>query len=424
MSAQNNQPLTDQTQSLIHRGSAYTDYNPSGLITAKTAGPVGLVTLPGSCEFVEAVNRHLFKRRMDYLNDGNWTHLEEGLIRDSYIIPTSSVRFSSGEGKGQFDASVRGHDLFIYCDVTNYSVHFELFGHDVPMGPDDHFQDLIRIILAATGKANRINVIMPFLYEVRQNIRSGRESLDCAYMLKELSGLGVDNIITFDPHDPRIDNSLPAKSVESIPVSYRLIESFLKHYPDIRLEGDKSLMIVSPDELGMKRAMFYASIMELPFTTFYRQREVNIKNDRAQGEVVDFLFLGDSPEGRDVVIIDDMIVTGFSMVETAKRLKAMKARRVFCLCSFPLFVDGIEKMRQACEQGLIDHIFGTNLIYRRPELLASDWYTDVDLAYFCALLTDAINHNVSISKLINQSEEIKRLINEHKDVQQFMKLAD
>ncbi len=410
-------------RSVISASKGYADYNPVGQNVGVTEGPVGLVQLPGSSDFTAQVNERLYDRRLGYLQDSYTPNtLEKGTLRDDYIIPTKAVRFSSGEGKGEIYSSVRGHDLFIICDVMNHSVKFKMFGREVPMGPDDHFQDLIRMILAATGKANRINVIMPFLYESRQHVRVTRESLDCAYMLKELSALGVDNIITFDPHDPRVENALPSKTLENIPTSYSLIESFLNNYPDVKLGGPDSLMVISPDELGMKRATFYASIMELPLGTFYRQRDHKTTALPRAASFVDYKFLGDSPAGRDVVIIDDMIITGSTIIETARRLKEMKAKRVFVLAPFPLMVHGVEKLNEAHNNGIIDRVISTNLVYRRPELLAAPWYIDVDMSYFVALLIDAINHNASISKLIDQSEVIKRTINEHNEQQAFMDL--
>lgn len=417
--------MTDEQiiANVISSSKGYADYNPVGQNAGKTEGPVGLVQLPGSQDFTGKVNQHLYDRRLAYLQDSfTPSDVEKGTLRDDYIIPTQAVRFSSGEGKGEIYSSVRGHDLYIICDVMNHNVRFKMFGRDVPMGPDDHFQDLIRLILAATGKAKRINVIMPFLYESRQHVRMTRESLDCAYMLKELSNLGVDNIITFDPHDPRVENALPSKSLENIPTSYSLIESFLNNYPDVKLGGKDSLMVISPDELGMKRATFYASIMELPLGTFYRQRDFTSTSSTRTASVLDYKFLGDSPEGRDVVIIDDMIITGSTIVETARRLKEMKAKRVFVLAPFPLMVHGIKDLDEAYKNGIIDRVISTNLVYRRPELLQAPWYVDVDLSYFVALLIDAINHNSSISKLIDQSEVIKRIINEHNEQQAFMGL--
>lgn len=418
--------MTDEQrlETVISSSKGYADYNPVGKNIGKTEGPLGLVELPGSRDFTRKVNRHLYERRLAYLQENySPADMEKGTLRDNYIISAGAVRFSSGEGKGEIYSSVRGHDLFIICDVMNHSVSFKMFGKHVPMGPDDHFQDLIRLILAATGKANRINVIMPFLYESRQHVRETRESLDCAYMLKELSALGVENIITFDPHDPRVENALPAQSLENIPASYSLIESFLNNYPDVKLGGKDSLMVISPDELGMKRATFYASIMELPLGTFYRQRDFSQNSHSRQSSILDYKFLGDSPEGRDVVIIDDMIITSSTIVETARRLKKMKARRVFVLACFPLMVHGTEHLNQAHDEGIIDRIFSTNLVYRRPELVEAPWYVDVDMSYFVALLIDAINHNSSISKLIDQSEVIKRILNEHNEQQAFMNLA-
>ena len=417
--------MPDELRPIITTGSDYSDYTHIDLGQAHPVGPLGLVALPGSRSFVEQVNRHLCERRLAYTErESSLLRLESGELRDNYIIDAEAVRFSSGDGKGLINDSVRGHDLFIICDVMNHAVEFRMFDEMVPMGPDDHFQDLVRLILAASGKAHRVNVIMPFLYESRQDTRQTRESLDCAYMLRELSFLGVDNIFTFDPHDPRIENALPRQSVENIPVSYRMIGSFLAGVPDVMLEGEQSLMVISPDERGMKRAVFYATILGLPFGTFYRQREHATSTDLRDHEVIDYKFLGDSPEGRDVVIIDDMINTGRSIVETSERLKAMRARRVFVMATFPLFVNGIELVDDAVRRGTIDHIFCTNLIYRRPELLAADWYTDVDMTSFCAQLIDAINYNLSISKLIDQTETIHEIIDEHKQAQGFLGLSE
>ncbi|MDI9498024.1 MAG: ribose-phosphate diphosphokinase [Bacillota bacterium] len=412
-------PIRPASQS----SAAYSDYTHYNLQNAEPVAPLGLVALPGSRSFVELVDQHLGERRRAWFErSDSLIRLDSGELRETYILDADAIRFATGEGKGQFNVSVRGHDLFIFCDVMNHSVTYTMWGQQVSMSPDEHFQDLVRLILAATGKAKRINVIMPFLYESRQDVRQSRESLDCAYMLKELAMLGVDNIITFDPHDPRIENALPRQSVENIPVSYRLIQSLLITYPDIRLKGKKSLMVVSPDESGMKRSMFYATILELPFGTFYRQRK-HARASADNNEVVDYKFLGDEPGGRDVLIVDDMINTGASVVETSERLKRMGARRVFCLCTFPLFVEGIGLIDEAVRRGYIDRVFCTNLIYRRPELLAAPWYTDVDVSSFVTLLVDAINYNLSIAKLIDQKETIREIIGLHQQAQNMLDLA-
>ncbi len=407
----------------IQNGDHYRDYTHLDLIDhVEPIGPLGLIALPGSLDFVRQVDRELAARRLSYFEQlSAKTHATQ--LQDSYILAAEAVRFSSGEGKAQINASVRGHDLFIFCDVTNHSITYKMRGLTVPMGADDHFQDLVRMILAATGKANRVNVIMPFLYESRQELRSSRESLDCSYMLQELSHLGVDNIITFDPHDSRVENAIPRKSLESIPVSYRMIQSFLGAHPEISLEGEQAAMVISPDERGMKRAMFYAGILGLPFGTFYRKREPS-SDGSSNLKVVDYKFLGDSPEGRDVLIIDDMINSGRTLIETSERLRQMHAKRIFCLAPFPLFVEGLDQLAQAAADGLINHVFCSNLIYRRPELLQCSWYTDVDMSSFCAQLIDAINYNLSIGKLLDQTETIQAIIQNHKQAKRFMTLFD
>ncbi len=417
--------MPDAIRPASQSGAAYTDYTHYNLQNAEPLAPLGLVALPGSRSFVELVDRHLCERRRAWFErSDSLVRLDSGELRETYILDADAIRFATGEGKGQFNVSVRGHDLFIFCDVMNHSVTYTMWGEEVPMSPDEHFQDLVRMILAATGKAKRINVIMPFLYESRQDVRQSRESLDCAYMLKELAMLGVDNIITFDPHDPRIENALPRQTVENIPVSYRLIQSLLISCPDIRLKGRRSLMVVSPDESGMKRSMFYATILELPFGTFYRQRKHALPGSSGNNEIIDYKFLGDEPEGRDVLIVDDMINTGLSVVETSERLKRMGASRVFCLCTFPLFVEGIGLVDEAVRRGTIDRVFCTNLIYRLPELLAAPWYTDVDVSSFVTLLVDAINYNLSIAKLIDQKETIREIIELHQQAQNILDLVN
>lgn len=398
----------------------YFRYNQYGPNPMAAAGPIALLALPGSQDFVEKVDKHLHNRRLEYMTDmANVGLSEPGFLRDSYILRSESVRFSSGEGKATIINSIRGHDTFIFSDVLNYSITYKLFGKTVRMGPDDHFQDLVRMILATNDKAERVSVIMPFMYEGRQDVRTTRESLDCAYMLKELEELKVKNIISFDPHDPRVENALPKKSIDSIPVSYQMIKALCREYDDLDFSSRKSTMVISPDEMGIKRAMFYATVLGLPLGTFYRKRDYSVN---AKSPTHSFEYLGESPAGRDVLIVDDMIVTGNAMVETAKKLKKAKAKRVFCISSYLLAVDGAGDLEKAVQEGYIDRVFSTNLIYSPPDLLAKDWYVSVDLTRFVALLIDALNHNASISSLLDQTMKIKLLLSKYDDQQRFAKL--
>lgn len=400
----------------------YYHYNQYGHNSMATKGPIGLIALPGSADFVNKVDRQLHVRRLEYMTESNsFLQHEPGFLRDSYLLNTDSVRFSSGEGKGKIHDSVRGHDTYIFCDVLNYSIRYKLFGKSVSMGPDDHFQDLVRMILATCDKAERISVIMPFMYEGRQDVRSTRESLDCAYVLKVLDRLNAKNIISFDPHDPRIENALPQKGIDSIPVSYQMIKALCHEYDDLDFSSGHSTMVISPDEMGIKRAMFYATVLGVPLGTFYRKYDYGFRNEKA---LRSFEYLGDSPEGRDVLIVDDMIVTGNAVIETAKKLKAQHAKRVFCLCSYLLAVNGVDDIQEAVNQGYIDRVFSTNLTYCPPEILAKDWFYSVDLTRFVALLIDAINHNASIGSLIDQTAKIRRLLEAYDQQQRFSRLAE
>lgn len=334
--------------------------------------------------------------------------MSAGFMRDDYRHDLNLVRFSSGEGKAVIGQSVRGHDLFIICDPMNYSCTYKMFGIENHMSPDDHYQDLIRIILAASGKARRINVIMPFLYEGRQHRKNSRESLDCAYMLEELFSLGIANFITFDAHDDRVSNSVPCGGFESVPTAYQIIKAMCRMVPDLNFDPRK-MMVISPDEGAIARSMYYASVLGLPLGTFYKRRDYSrIENGR--NPIIAHEFLGDSVEGLDVLIVDDMISSGDSMLDLARMLKAGKAKRIFCAASFALFTDGFERFRDAYEQGLIDRVFSTNLIYHKPELLDEEWYTDADMSKFIAMLIDAINHNASMSGLLNPTEKIAKLL--------------
>ncbi|MBR4495472.1 MAG: ribose-phosphate pyrophosphokinase [Saccharofermentans sp.] len=371
--------------------------------------PIGLIQLKGSVEFTEKVNYYLTTRRSEYQQEA-FVSKYPGFYRQDYRIEVENARFSSGEGKAVIKNTVRGHDLYIISDVMNPSITYKMYGQLNHMSPDDHYQDLKRVILACSGKARRINVIMPFLYESRQHKRNARESLDCAFALEELYNLGVANIITFDAHDERVANAIPLSGFESLPSNYQMIKEMYRQIPDLSFTKGK-FMVVSPDEGGIGRAMYYASILGVPLGTFYKRRDyTTVVNGR--NPIIAHEFLGDSVEGMDILIVDDMISSGDSMLDIAKAMKERGARKVFCAATFGLFTEGIENFNKAYEAGIFDKVFATNLIYRRPELLEAPWFADVNMCKFVALLIDAINHDASLSNLINPTEKIKKLLKE------------
>ncbi|MBO4242721.1 MAG: ribose-phosphate pyrophosphokinase [Clostridiales bacterium] len=376
-------------------------------------GPIGLIPLKGSGEFTERVNFYLNKRRSEYQQEAIVSKYP-GFFRSDYRIEVDNTRFSSGEGKAVVKNTVRGHDLYIVSDVMNTSIQYKMFGEMNRMSPDDHYQDLKRVILACSGKARRINVIMPFLYESRQHKRNSRESLDCAFALEELYNLGVANIITFDAHDERVANAIPLSGFESLPATYQIIKEMYRQIPDLSFTKGK-FMVVSPDEGGIGRAMYFASILGVPLGTFYKRRDyTTVVNGR--NPIVAHEFLGESVEGMDILIVDDMISSGDSMLDIAKEMKERGARKVFCAVTFGLFTEGVDNFNKAYEEGVFDKVFATNLIYRRPELLEAPWFADVNMCKFVALLIDAINHDASLSNLINPTEKIKKLLKEKGDL--------
>ena len=387
--------------------SSYSRYNQYGANPMAPVGPIALVPLKGSVEFTDKVNWYLSTRRSEY-QEQEFVSKYPGFYRTDYRIKVENTRFSSGEGKAVIQSSVRGHDLFIISDVTNFSCTYKMFGQENHMSPDDHYQDLKRVILACSGKARRINVIMPFLYEGRQHKRNSRESLDCAFALEEIYGLGVENIITFDAHDERVANAIPTSGFESLSATYQIIKEMYRSIPDLHFTEDR-FMVISPDEGGISRAMYFASILGVPLGTFYKRRDytrvVNGKNP-----IIAHEFLGESVEGLDILIVDDMISSGDSMLDIAREMKKRGARNIYCAVTFGLFTEGIDKFNQAYEDGLISKVFSTNLIYRRPELLAAPWFADVNMSKFVALLIDAINHDSSLSNLIKPTEKIRKLL--------------
>ena len=380
-------------------------------------GPLGLIPLQSCAELGEKVNRHLVEWRRERQSEHKSTIAFTGYQRDNYIIEAKTPRFGSGEGKGTIEESVRGDDLYFMVDICNYSLTYSLCGMVNHMSPDDHFQDLKRVIAAAAGKARRINVIMPFLYEGRQHKRSNRESLDCATALQELVSMGVENIITFDAHDPRVQNAIPLKGFETVQPIYQFIKSLLKAEKNLQIDSDH-MMVISPDEGGMKRAIFFANVLGLDMGMFYKRRDyTQIINGR--NPIVAHEFLGTDIEGKDVVIIDDMISSGESMLDVAKELKRRKARKVFIFSTFGLFTNGLSKFDEYYENGLIDRIFTTNLVYQTPELLTKPYYTSVDMSKYIALIIDNLNHDDSLSELLNHTRRINRVLEKYRNGEQL-----
>ena len=371
-------------------------------------GPLGLIPLQSCDALGKKVDAWLADWRRERESEHKTTIAFAGYQKDSYIIGSRTPRFGSGEGKGEILESVRGKDLYIMVDVCNYSLTYSLNGMKNHMSPDDHYQDLKRVIAAAAGKARRINVIMPFLYESRQHKRTGRESLDCALALRELVDMGVENIITFDAHDPRVQNAIPLKGFETVQPIYQFIKHLLKHEKDLQIDSDH-MMVISPDEGGMGRAVFFANVLGLDMGMFYKRRDYSrIVNGR--NPIVAHEFLGSSVEGKDVVIIDDMISSGESMLDTAKELKRRKAKKVFICTTFGLFTNGLKKFDEYYENGYIDRVLTTNLVYQTPELLERPYYIDVDMSKYIALIIDNLNHDSSLSELLNPTGRINRLL--------------
>lgn len=380
------------------------------------AGSLGIIPLPGCKAFGEKIDDYLVKWRTERESEHKDSLAFAGYQRDSYIIDASVPRFGSGEGKGIILQSVRGDDLYIMVDVCNYSMTYSLFGEVNHMSPDDHYQDLKRIIAAVGGKSRRITVIMPFLYESRQHKRSARESLDCAIALQELVAMGVDNIITFDAHDPRVQNAIPLHGFETVQPAYQFIKGLTSNVDDLEIDSEH-MMVISPDEGGMGRAIYIANVLSLDMGMFYKRRDyTSVVNGR--NPIVAHEFLGSSVEGKDVLIIDDMISSGESMLEVAAALKARKAKRVFMASTFGLFTNGLKAFDKAYEDGIIDRVLTTNLIYQTDELLQKEYYINCDMSKYIAYIIDTLNHDVSISDLLNPSERINTCMIKYKEMQE------
>ena len=375
-------------------------------------GALGLIALDGCTEMGAKVNDYLVKWRKEdghvHKNDVAFT----GYEKDTYLIDAKVPRFGSGEAKGIINESVRGKDLYLMVDVCNYSLTYSLTGNVNHMSPDDHFQNLKRIIAAVGGKGRRINVIMPFLYESRQHKRGSRESLDCALALQELVRMGVDNIITFDAHDPRVQNAIPLSGFDSFNPQYQFLKALFREVPDLKADKEH-LMIISPDEGAMHRAVYFSNVLGVDMGMFYKRRDystvVNGKNP-----IVAHEFLGDDVTGKDVLIVDDMISSGESMLDTAKELKDRGAKNVVVCCTFGLFTDGLEKFDEYHEKGYISKVITTDLTYRTPELVSRPWYEPAEMSKYMASIIDTLNHDVSVAKVQSTTEKINKLLAKHR----------
>ena len=375
-------------------------------------GPLGIVAMESCKSLGEKVDNYIAQWRQERNGEHTHTIAFSGYQKDSYLVKAQVPRFGSGEAKGVINQSVRGDDLYLMCDVSNYSMTYSLCGYENHMSPDDHYQDLKRIIAAVGGKARRLTVIMPFLYESRQHKRTGRESLDCALALQELTSMGVENIITFDAHDPRVQNAIPLKGFETVQPAYQFIKALLHAEPELQIDSNH-MMVISPDEGGTSRAVYLANVLGLDMGMFYKRRDYStIVNGR--NPIVAHEFLGSSVEGKDVIIIDDMISSGESAIDVAKKLKERNARKVFIATTFGLFTNGLSKFDEAYEQGYIDRVLTTNLVYQTPELLTKPWYVSCDMSKYIALIIDTLNHDGSISSLLNPVERIHKLVDRYK----------
>ncbi|MBQ6379977.1 MAG: ribose-phosphate pyrophosphokinase [Clostridia bacterium] len=371
-------------------------------------GPIGIIAMKGCEEIVNKIDKYLVKWRTESTSELKNEIDLKGYIRDSYQIPVYLPRFGSGEAKGVIQCSVRGMDLYIICDCFNYSVTYKMYGQEVPMSPDDHFADLKRVIAAAGGHAKRITVVMPMLYEGRQHKRSGRESLDCALALQELATMGVENIITFDAHDPRVSNAIPLKSFENVRTNYQMIKALIREVPDIKIDKEH-LTIISPDEGGLGRCIFYSNVLGLELGMFYKRRDYSQVVD-GRNKIISHEYLGSDLAGKDVIIVDDMISSGDSMIDVAKQLKARNAKRVFICSAFGLFCNGLETFDKAYEDGLFTKCFTTNTIYRTDELKQREWYCEVDMSKFISYIVEVLNHDASIESFIITKDRIENLL--------------
>lgn len=371
-------------------------------------GQLGIIALPGCEELANKIDNYLIRWRFQRNSEHKDTLAFAGYEKSTYLINMDFPRFGTGEGKAALNQTVRGYDIYILCDVFNYGVTYKMYGITVPMSPDEHFANLKRAISAIEGKAKRVSVIMPMLYEGRQHKRSSRESLDCAMMLQELHNMGVENFITFDAHDPRVMNAIPLCGFESISPAYQMIKAAVNNVDNLKINKD-NIMIISPDEGGMSRCIYYSTVLGVELGMFYTRRDFSRIVD-GRNPIIAHEFLGDNVEGKDVIIVDDMISSGESMIEVATKLKELKAARIYIFSAFGLFCNGFDAFDKAFQEGIIDRVFTTNLIYGTPELLSKDWYIRVDMSKYLSYIIDTLNHDTSISDLLDPAEKINTLL--------------
>ncbi|MBR3904273.1 MAG: ribose-phosphate pyrophosphokinase [Clostridia bacterium] len=377
-------------------------------------GPLSLIAMPGCEELGEKINNWLQKwNKLQEVQDEEFFTVP-GANRDSFLMKAYCPRFGTGESKGTLKESVRGYDVYILIDVCAYNKTYKMYGQEVPMSPDDHFQDLKRIIAAIGGKAKRVNVIMPMLYESRQHRRTSRESLDCAMGLQELENMGVDNIITFDAHDPRVQNAIPLIGFENVMPTYQMIKALCKSEKELDFKKE-NMMVVSPDEGALKRNIYYASVMGVDLGMFYKRRDyTTVVNGR--NPIIAHEYLGDSVEGKDILVVDDMIASGDSILDLCKELKKRKANRIFAAATFAFFTNGIEAFNKAYEEGYISRVIATNLTYRRPEVLSAPWFVEADMSKYISYIIATLNHDRSLHDLLNPYDKIKaHLAKYHED---------
>lgn len=390
------------------------------LKNAMPVAPLKLMVLNSAAELGNEINNYLVNFRSKVNNVYNNDPAFQGYAEKNYLFHFSTPRFYSGEGKAVLDETVRGKDVFILVDVCNHSLTYTMNGYTNHMSPDDHYQDLKRVIAATNGKAHRINVIMPFLYEGRQHRRTGRESLDCAYAFKELTKMGVNNFITFDAHDPRIQNASPLSGFDNFTAHYQFLRALLHSEKDLKLDKDH-IIVISPDEGALDRAIYFSTVIGADTGMFYKRRDystvVNGKNP-----IVAHEFLGNDIEGKDIIIIDDMISSGESMIDTAKQLKSMNAKHVFICTTFGLFTNGFAAFDQAYADGVFDKVVTTNLCYRPPELLTKPYYLEADMSKFLASIIDFLNHDLSIEPVSTPTEKIQHIIKLYQNGEEIFKV--
>lgn len=378
-------------------------------------GKLGIIVHPSCAEIGDKIDRFI----VNWRNQGNRALLcdngARGYHRSTYIVKSMCARFGTGEAKALIEESVRGMDLYIIADVLNHSLEYDICGQKNRMSPDDIYSDIKRFIMAAAGKALRITVVMPFLYESRQHRRNARESLDCAYALQELIGMGVDDIITFDAHDPRIQNAIPIKGFDNIMPTYQMVKTLLQSTPDLQIDNEH-LMAISPDEGAMHRAIYFASVLGIDVGMFYKRRDYSRVAD-GRNPIVAHEFLGADVKGKDVIVIDDMISSGESVIDIAKELKSRQAQRIFCISTFGIFAKGLGVFDDAYEKGLITKVITTNGIYQMPELFSRPWYESCDISKYIARIIDSLNHDMPISDIIGHYEKIQKRLSQYKEMQ-------